>query len=165
MHPFSYLHSEYTFSFLWWMCILSSFDFRTWYIRADRTSLCKLIKKRFILFLRLGYFILRPERNACYGCYSFSQLFTHIFWKHASYSQNSTHKSKKNTHNGQNPSILLQNETLHSKQCYFFSKWDFVFKWHTQTIICVDIYKNQLNTDVLNVKHYDECKTLLLHSS
>ncbi len=26
-------------------------------------------------------------------------------------------------------------------------------------------YKNQLNTDVLNVKHYDECKTLLLHSS
>ncbi len=37
---------------------------------------------------------------------------------------------QKNTHNGQNPSILLQNETLHSKQCYFFSKWDFVFKWH-----------------------------------
>ncbi len=97
--------------------------------------------------------------------YSFSQLFTHIFWKHASYSQNSTHKSKKNTHNGQNPSIFLQNETLHSKQCYFFSKWDFVFKWHTQTIICIDIYKNQLNTDVLNVKHYDECKTLFLHSS
>ncbi len=32
------------------------------------------------------------------------------------------------THNGQNPSILLQNETLQSKQCYFFSKWDFVFK-------------------------------------
>ncbi len=60
---------------------------------------------------------------------------------------------------------FFQNETLHSKQCYFFSKWDFVFKWHTQTIICIDIYKNQLNTDVLNVKHYDGCKTLLLHSS
>ncbi len=48
---------------------------------------------------------------------------------------------------------------------FFFSKLYFVFKWHTQTIICIDIYKNQLNTDVLNVKHYDECKTLLLHSS
>ncbi len=75
------------------------------------------------------------------------------------------HTNPKNIHNGQNPSFLLQNETSHSKQCYFFSKWDFVFKWHTQTIICIDIYKNQLNTDVLNVKHYDECKTLLLHSS
>ncbi len=84
------------------------------------------------------------------ACLIFSELYTQI---------------QKNTHNGQNPSILLQNETLHSKQCYFFSKWDFVFKWHTQTIICIDIYKNQLNTDVLNVKHYDECKTLLLHSS
>jgi len=39
------------------------------------------------------------------------------------------------THNGKNPSIFLQNETLHSKQRYFFSEWYFVFKWHTQTII------------------------------
>ena len=46
-----------------------------------------------------------------------------------------------------------------------FSKWYFVFKWHAQTIIWIDIYKNQVNTDVLNVKHYDERKTLLLHSS
>jgi len=30
---------------------------------------------------------------------------------------------KTHTHNWQNPSILLQNETLHSKQCYLFSKW------------------------------------------
>ena len=84
------------------------------------------------------------------ACLIFSELYTQM---------------QKNTHNGQNPSILLQNETLHSKQCYFFSKWYFVFKWHTQTIIWIDIYKNQLNTDVLNVKHYDEWKTLLLHSS
>ena len=71
------------------------------------------------------------------ACLILSELYTQI---------------KKHTHNGQNPSILLQNETLHSKQCYFSSKWYFVFKWQTQTIIWIDIYKNQLNSDVLNLQ-------------
>ena len=57
------------------------------------------------------------------ACLMLSELYTQI---------------KKHTHNGQNPSILLQNETLHSKQCYFFSKVYFVFKWKTQTIIWID---------------------------
>lgn len=90
--------------------------------------------------------------------YSFSQLFTHIFWKHTSYSQNSTHKSK-NTHTQK--AKLLQSETLRSELCNVFSKWYFVFKWHTQTIIWKYISKNQLNTDVLNGKHYYEWKTLV----
>lgn len=45
------------------------------------------------------------------ACLILSELYTQI---------------KKHTHNVQNSSILLQNETLHSKQC----KWNFVFKWH-----------------------------------
>ena len=31
-------------------------------------------------------------------CYSFSRLLTHIFWKHASFSQNSKHKSLNHSH-------------------------------------------------------------------
>ena len=106
----------------------------------------------------LHSFSLQPAQDPC--AYSFSPLFTHIFWKHASCSQKAT-QIKKHTHIGQHPSILLQDESWHSKQCYFFSKWYFVFKWHTQTIIWIDIHKNQLNTDMLNVKCYDEWKALL----
>ncbi len=54
--------------------------------------------------------------------------------------------------------LYIQNNVISSQNGILFSN-------DTQTIICIDIYKNQLNTDVLNVKHYDECKTLLLHSS
>ncbi len=116
--------------------------------------------------IRCALFTSRRKQSACVVLLLqfFSIVYTHFLKACLIFSELYT-QIQKNTHNGQNPSILLQNETLHSKQCYFFSKWDFVFKWHTQTIICIDIYKNQLNTDVLNVKHYDECKTLLLHSS
>ena len=56
----------------------------------------------------------------------------------------------------QNPTYLLQNATLPSKQCFVSSKVYFVFKRHTQTIISVDISKHKLNTDVLNGKHQYE---------
>ena len=85
----------------------------------------------------------------------FSIAYTH-FWKHTSFSQNSKHKSRNHTHKMQNPTLLLQNATLPSKQCYVSSKWYFVFKWHTQTIIWVDTSKHLLNTDVLKGKHYYE---------
>ena len=72
-------------------------------------------------------------------CYRFFRLLTHIFWKHASFSQNSKHKSLNHSHKMQNPLYLLQNATLFSKQWYVTSKGYFVFKWQTQTIIWVDI--------------------------
>lgn len=63
--------------------------------------------------------------NKCF--YSFSWLFTHIFWKHASYSQNSTHKSK-NTHTmGKTPQfsckmkLYIQNNVLSSQNGILFS--------------------------------------------
>lgn len=55
--------------------------------------------------------------------YSFSRLLTH-FLKCVPHTLR-THTNK-NTHTGQNPSILLQSGTLHSKQCYSLSKWCFV---------------------------------------
>ena len=71
--------------------------------------------------------------------YSFSRLLTHIFWKHASFSPNSKHKSQNHSHKMQNPLYLLQNATLFSKQWYVTSKGYFVFKWQTQLIIWVDV--------------------------
>ena len=79
-----------------------------------------------------------------------------FFWKHASFSRNSKHKSQNHSHKMQNPLYLLQNATLLSKQCYVTSKGYFVFKWQTQTIIWVDISKHRLNTDMLNGKPYYE---------
>ena len=79
-----------------------------------------------------------------------------FFWKHASFSRNSKHKSQNHSHKMQNPLYLLQNATLLPKQCYVTSKGYFVFKRQTQTIIWVDISKHRLNTDVLNGKHYYE---------
>ena len=100
--------------------------------------------------------VLKERESARWMHYSFSQLLTHIFWKHASFSQNSKHKSQNHSHKMQNPLYLLQNATLLSKQCYVTSKGYFVFKWQTQTIIWVDISKHRLTTDVLNGKHYYE---------
>lgn len=65
-------------------------------------------------------------------------------------------KEDTHTHHWQNPSLLLQNETFISKCC-------FVFKRHTRAVISIDIYKNQLNTDVLSVKHWDEWKNIIMH--
>ena len=65
--------------------------------------------------------------NCLHASYSFSQLLTHIFWKHASFPQNSKHKSQNHSHKMQNPLYLLQNATLLSKQCYVTSKGYFVF--------------------------------------
>ena len=55
--------------------------------------------------------------------------------------------------------LYIQNNVMSSQNGILFSN-----DTH-KTIIWIDIYKNQVNTDVLNVKHYDEWKTLLLHSS
>jgi len=54
---------------------------------------------------------------------------------------------------------------LYIQKIFISSQNVILFSNDTQTIIWIDIYKNQMNTDVLNVKHYDQWKTLLLHSS
>ena len=86
-----------------------------------------------------AYCFTHIRRLSGVSTYSFSQLLKHIFWKHASFSQNSKHKSQNHSHKMQNPLYLLQKATLLSKQCYVASKGYFVFKWQTQTIIWVDI--------------------------
>ena len=61
-----------------------------------------------------GLYVSFDNKIAFWEC-SFSQLLKHIFWKHASYSQNSTHKSKK-TH------------TQWAKSLTSPAKWNFPFK-------------------------------------
>ncbi len=89
--------------------------------------------------------------------HTFSESMPHIL--------RTLHTIQKNTQWAKTPQfsckmkLYIQNNVISSQNGILFSN-----DTHT-TIICIDIYKNQLNTDVLNVKHYDECKTLLLHSS
>ncbi len=65
--------------------------------------------------------------NLIFDYYSFSQLFTHIFWKHASYSQNSTRKSKKTHTMGKTPQfsckmkLYIQNNVISSQNGILFS--------------------------------------------
>ena len=60
--------------------------------------------------------------------YSFSRLFTHIFLKHASYSQNSTHKSKITHTTGKTPQfsckmkLYIQNNVISSQNGTLFFK-------------------------------------------
>jgi len=59
-----------TFCSLVYLHKLSGLSLRPEIIRADDISMGKLIKKGIssLLFLLDWYFILRPKRNACYGC-------------------------------------------------------------------------------------------------
>ncbi len=43
---------------------------------------------------------------------------------------------------------------LYSQNNVISSQNGILFSNDTQTVICIDIYKNELNTDVLNVKHW-----------
>src|SRR4029434_2280138 len=87
-------------------------------------------------------------------CYSFSRLLTHM--KHASFSQNSKHKSLNHSHKMQQPFIHP-------------AKGNFAFKTvlcHLKRVLCFLMTntahymsrhsKHRLNTDVLNGKHYYE---------
>ena len=102
-------------------------------IKPEKTKECSLLLNTLMFHTRAMVLSL------CRCIYSFSQLLKHIFWKHASFSQNSKHKSQNHSHKMQNPLYLLQNATLLSKQCYVTSKGYFVFQWQTQPIIWVDI--------------------------
>jgi len=71
-------------------------------------------------WLTVEEFILRSNKKENFY-YSFSRLFTHTFPASMPHTLRTLHTNLK-THNRKNPSILVQNETLHSKQCYIFSK-------------------------------------------
>src|SRR4029434_8179522 len=77
----------------------------------------------------MGKCLLKCEKEAfpIFVYYSFSRLLKHIFLKHASFPQNSKHKSQNHSHKMQNPLYILQKATLLSKQCYVTSKGYFVF--------------------------------------
>ena len=59
----------------------------------------KHLSNTFAITVSIGY------THFLKACLTLSELYTQM---------------KKHTHNGQNPSLHLQNETLHSKQCFFF---------------------------------------------
>lgn len=83
-----------------------------------------------------------------------------LFWKHGSFSWNCKHKYKNSPNEHMNPQIscksknCIQNNVISSQNKILSTNDTHTIKW-------IDIFKNQLNTDVLKGNHYDECKTLL----
>ncbi len=123
---------EYTYYIYWLWIWMSGRVHKLFFFFFFEPALWILLSLSIASFSFFFFFILKIlaikwKMYLFFIYYSFSQLFTHIFWKHASYSQNSTHKSKKTHTMGKTPQfsckmkLYIQNNFISSQNGILFS--------------------------------------------